>query len=446
MKLYEKYKDSEIQWIDKIPSHWKVISFKRLFSFGRGLAITKSDLVEEGTPVISYGQIHSKSNTGTKVDKNLLRYVPISFTENNESSKVHKGDFIFADTSEDLEGCGNCVYIDTQSQLYAGYHSIIARSLHNDDNKYLAYLFKTPCWRSQIRSSVNGVKVFSITQNTLAESTLILPSSEEQQIIASYLDYKVSKIDRLIAEKEHMLEDLKLYHSSIISEAVTKGIDNISHMKETGNSLFPIIPSNWSLEKLKYTGNFDNGLTYSPEEVSEEGILVLRSSNIQNGTLSFDDCVYVKEIPSSLKVEHGDIIICSRNGSAHLVGKCAYIDEINNATFGAFMMRYRPTIFGKFAFYAFQHSSSLYKGLYSTSTINQLTKNVIDQMYIAVPPLDVQKSIAHFIDEITLKINKSIMVLHNQIEDLKSYKTCIITEAVTGKVDLRDWNSKKVKL
>ena len=263
MKQYESYKESGIEWLGKIPSHWKIISFKRLFSFGRGLSITKADLVEEGIPVISYGQIHSKQNTGTRIEQHLLRYVPESYTEGYESSKVNSGDFIFADTSEDLEGCGNCVYIDNDYLLYAGYHSIIAKSIQSNDNKYLAYLFKTDSWRSQIRSSVFGVKVFSITQSTLGDSTVILPPVDEQMRIASYLDYKVGQIDGAIKEKEAMLEDLKAYRTAIISEAVTKGLDKNVEMKDSGVEWIGMIPKHWGICKLKALADVQTGNTPS---------------------------------------------------------------------------------------------------------------------------------------------------------------------------------------
>ena len=104
-------------------------------------------------------------------------------------AKVHIGDFIFADTSEDLEGCGNCVYIDKEIGLYAGYHSVIAHAQSKSSNLYLAYLFLTNCWRSQIRSRVSGIKVLSISQsNYKIKTTVILPHLSEQRAITSYLD------------------------------------------------------------------------------------------------------------------------------------------------------------------------------------------------------------------------------------------------------------------
>lgn len=151
-----KMKDSGVEWIGEIPEGWDVKPFKYIFKTGKGLSFTKADLVNEGVPVISYGQVHSKQNKGTQIVDSLIRFVPVEMTLNSPLAKVHIGDFIFADTSEDLEGCGNCVYIDKEIGLYAGYHSVIAHAQSKSSNLYLAYLFLTNCWRSQIRSRVSA--------------------------------------------------------------------------------------------------------------------------------------------------------------------------------------------------------------------------------------------------------------------------------------------------
>lgn len=150
-------KNSGVEWIGEIPEKWSVVPLKSKFSFGKGLPITKDDLVEEGIPVISYGQIHAKWNTGVTTHENLLRYVNESYLESNSSALVKKGDLIMADTSEDRDGCGNCAYIDIDETVFAGYHTIILNALNSENNKYFAYLFLTDNWRSQIRKAVSGV-------------------------------------------------------------------------------------------------------------------------------------------------------------------------------------------------------------------------------------------------------------------------------------------------
>ena len=215
-----KLKDSDIEWVGKIPEYWEVKKTKYCFEFGKGLPITKENLEDSGISVISYGQIHSKQNNGTSVNSSLIRFVNESYLRTNPLSLVHKNDFIFADTSEDLDGCGNCVYIDTKEPIFAGYHTIIFRS-KQPDAKYFAYLFLTDCWRSQIRKVASGVKLFSITQKILKETSVIIPPLSEQKEIANYLDEKCSEIDAVIADKQKQLETLDEYKKSLIFEYVT---------------------------------------------------------------------------------------------------------------------------------------------------------------------------------------------------------------------------------
>lgn len=212
-------KNSGVEWIGEIPEKWSVVPLKSKFSFGKGLPITKGDLVEEGIPVISYGQIHAKWNTGVTTHENLLRYVNESYLESNSSALVKKGDLIMADTSEDRDGCGNCAYIDIDETVFAGYHTIILNALNPENNKYFAYLFLTDNWRSQIRKAVSGVKLFSISRRILGCVSVLVPNNAED--IVNYLDAKCAYIDRLIAIKRAKIEKLEQYKRSLIYEYVT---------------------------------------------------------------------------------------------------------------------------------------------------------------------------------------------------------------------------------
>lgn len=211
---------SGIDWIGNILEHWKIVPIKSLGFFTKGLTFTKADLADEGKSVISYGQIHSKLNDKVGIRRELIRYIPDRICLNNASSLTKKGDFIFADTSEDLQGCGNAVYNDTLIPLYGGYHTIILHSF-SEDNKYFGYLFLTDAWRSQIRASVSGVKVYSITQSILKNCNILVPPLSEQQAIADYLDKKCAEIDGLKAKLTKKRETLTELRQSIISEVVT---------------------------------------------------------------------------------------------------------------------------------------------------------------------------------------------------------------------------------
>lgn len=214
-------KDSGVKWIGQIPENWTIKPLKSLFGFGKGLPITKENLQTNGVPVISYGQIHAKWNSGVTIHDELKRFVSETYIETNPNSLVKYGDFIFADTSEDREGCGNCAYVDKSETLFAGYHTVILTSSSQSSNKYLAYLFLTDAWRSQIRCKVSGIKVFSISRKILSSTSIILPDIAEQNDIVSYLDDKCAKIDRLIAIKQEKIDKLNDYKKSLIYEYVT---------------------------------------------------------------------------------------------------------------------------------------------------------------------------------------------------------------------------------
>ena len=214
-------KDSGIEWIGQIPKEWKVIPIKSLFSFGKGLTITKADLQENGVKVINYGQIHAKYNRGVSINNNLYRFVSEKFLSTNHNSLIEFGDFIFADTSEDIDGAGNFVYIDKHDKIFAGYHTLILQSLYNNDNKFLAYLFLSTQWRQQIKKRICGIKVFSISKNILSCLTIIRPPLPEQQRIVDYLDKKCEEIDKLIKIKQEKIDRLSEYKKSLIYECVT---------------------------------------------------------------------------------------------------------------------------------------------------------------------------------------------------------------------------------
>ena len=213
-------KDSGVEWIGQIPEHWNIEKFKYDFTFSKGLQITKADLTEEGCPVISYGQIHSKINNSVSVNFKLIRFVDDSYQE-DKNAITQYGDIIWADTSEDYDGIGNSIFIDSNKNIFAGYHTIITRPLFDKLTKYFAYLFQTDIWRLQLRKQATGIKVFSITQKMLKNSSILIPPLSEQQAIADYLDDKCAQIDAVVADKQAQLETLAAYKKSLIYEYVT---------------------------------------------------------------------------------------------------------------------------------------------------------------------------------------------------------------------------------
>lgn len=155
-----------------------------------------------------------------------------------------------------------------------------------------------------------------------------------------------------------------------------------------------IIPDDWDVKKLSDIGESIIGLTYSPANVKSHGTLVLRSSNVQNGKLAFEDNVFViMDLPKRVIVKENDILICVRNGSRQLIGKCALIDKkASGSAFGAFMSVYRSA-FSLFAFHQFQ-SYSIQRQINETlgATINQITNKDLARFQIPLPPTKAEQT------------------------------------------------------
>lgn len=421
-------KNSGIDWIGTIPSNWKAVPLKVLFSFGKGLSITKADLIEEGCAVISYGQIHSKKNSGTSVSDELIRYIPSKLAYSQ--SRVKKGNFIFADTSEDLDGCGNCVYIDGDDDIYAGYHTIILRQKKQiSDNKYFAYLFKTSCWRKQIRTEVNGVKLFSISQNILRRTSLIAPPLPEQKAIADFLDGKCAEIDGLLADLDAEIKTLTEYKKSIIAETVTRGLNPNAPMKSSGIPWAGEIPNHWKIIANKY-------IMYKKKDIVPvyEGQDIISLS--MNGVIVRDLDAGGK-MPSTFNgyqhIYPGNLLMCLFD--IDVTPRCIGLiknEGLTSPAYSQFVMT--RDAYAPFYYYFYLKMDNDKELVHLSKNMrHSLNEDQFGMIKTIYPPREEQVAIANYLDEKCTVIEQSIADKNTQIETLKSYKSSLIYEYVTGK-------------
>ncbi len=228
-KTYENYKDSGVEWLGEIPEHWEVRGFKYFFKLSKGLTITKANLEEKGIPCVNYGEIHSKYGFEVNPDIHDLKYVNMKYVEKTPNALITKGNFIFADTSEDIEGSGNFTYLNSNEKTFAGYHTVIARLKNRNHPRFMACCIDSLSFRNQIRQKVKGVKVFSITQSILGETFVWIPPTLDEQIaITDFLDKEIAKIDQAITMQHTQIEKLKDYKATLIDSAVTGKIKIIN--------------------------------------------------------------------------------------------------------------------------------------------------------------------------------------------------------------------------
>ena len=216
-------KDSGVDWIGQIPEGWGITKFKYFLDTNKGLTITKENLIEDGIPVINYGQIHSKYGKSVNTDRDELPQVSANYLKFKQSL-LKPGDFVFADTSEDIDGSGNfSTRIDDNGELFAGYHTIKAKLKNalEHDFRYFMHYFDSLAFRKQVQNKVSGIKVYSITQSILHETCLILPSLYEQQQIATFLDKKTKQINQMIAIKKEQIENINKQRQTLIYDYVT---------------------------------------------------------------------------------------------------------------------------------------------------------------------------------------------------------------------------------
>lgn len=199
------------------------VPFSAIFSLRRGLNITRENYQEEGVPCLSYGDVHSRYLGFVDAEINPLPKVSESFMLTNPQCLLKTGEFVFADTSEDYTGSGNCSCVmNSGDGIFAGYHTTVASPTKRDIcSHYYGYYFLSDDFRNQIRKEVKGVKVFSITNTILNHTRVLFPPLKDQEEIARFLDVKCSTISKIQQKIYKEIDILTEYRSSLISAAVT---------------------------------------------------------------------------------------------------------------------------------------------------------------------------------------------------------------------------------
>lgn len=458
---YPAYKDSGVEWLGMIPEGWRVSRFRNEFSFSKGLTITKENLQETGIACINYGEVHSKHGFELEPIKNRLKSVDEIYIQESPKSLLNNYDFVFADTSEDIEGSGNFIFFKSEEPTFAGYHTIIAKPRETLKHKYIAYLFDSITFRFQIRRMVKGVKVYSITNSILKDTIIWTPSLEEKNRIANFLDEKTAKIDRVIAQKERLIELLKERKQVIVQDAVTGKVNCLNWdlqdspinginatatrpMKPSGVEWIGEIPEGWEVKKLKnicfhINSNVDKLSKSNEQEVKLCNYVdVYKNDRITSG-IDFMKATATIEQIRKFKIRIGDVIITKDSEDWKDIGIPSYVDfEEDNLICGYHLAILRPIgeVVGKFLFFALKaEMSKIQFGLNANGVTRYgLPQNGIKNILVVFPAEKEQIMIVKYIEREIAKLEAAISNQHQQIEKLKEYKAVLIDSAVTGKI------------
>ncbi|MFK5915554.1 MAG: restriction endonuclease subunit S [Woeseiaceae bacterium] len=447
---YSKYKNSVVEWLETIPEHWEESKLRYMFSFGKGLTITKDNLLDEGVPCVNYGEVHSKYGFEVNPAINPLKCVSEKYLKSSKKSLLSFGDLVFADTSEDIDGSGNFTQLTSNQDVFAGYHTIIVRPKDKQSSRFYAYLFDSQEFRTQIRYAVKGVKVFSITQAILRGIDIWLPALDERRKIANFLDHETAKIDTLIEKQQQLIKLLKEKRQAVISQAVTKGLNPNAPMRDSGVEWLGEVPAHWVVAQLKFntlemqTGPFGSQL--HAEDYVVGGVPLINPAHMIEGTLVPDLKVSVDKITqkrlSRHKLSEGEIIFARRGE----LGRCAIITKEQKGWLcgtGSLKAKLNDKLVPAYAYLLITSDGVVSElSLESKgSTMDNLNTETLGRVRMPVPPEYEQNDILNHVIGISGKFKSLIGKAESAITLIQERRTALISAAVTGKIDVRNWQA-----
>lgn len=409
---YDRYKDSGIAWIGEIPEHWEVCSIKQ---------IMKNKSIK-GFPNETVLSLYRDLGVIPKDSREDNHNVTSEDTSNYKF--VEEGDFVI---NKMKAWQGSMAISDYKGIVSPAYY--VCKVINSKvDKKYIHYLLRNESYKVEYMRLSTGMRIgqWDLNINDFLQINTIIPSVLEQQSIATYLDQKCGEIDELITLQEEMITKLQSYKQSVITEAVTKGLDKNVPLKDSGVEWIGEIPKHWEVKRLKnvcsqinikenskrnslpYIGleNIESGSGRYIETISEIEGMANRfcKNNVLFGKLRpYLSKVYLAEKDGICSPEF--IVYDTKSNNSRFIHKLLlsqpFIDVVNSSTYGAKMPR--------------------------------ANSEFINNIYVQIPPLSEQQSIADYLDQRCSEIDELISIKQQKIEKLKEYKKSLIFECVTGK-------------
>jgi type I restriction enzyme S subunit len=443
MKKYEKYIDTNDIWLGQIPFNWEVSSFKYFVEIINGYAFKSDDYTDDiGVPIIRIGDISQSVDVAAAKRAN-----PNNLNELDRFI-IKRGDLLLAMTGATIGK--NCMYSSDEIS-YVNQRVGLLRSRNSLMQSFLKYFIDTPFFREFISLKCAGSAQENISSSQISEFKICVPSINEQTQIARFLDHQTTIIDEIILRKEKQIELLKEKRQSIISEVVTKGLNPNAKMRDSGIKWLGEIPEDWLSPKLKHGCKFILDGTHGSFERVDEGYRLLSVRNIINGVFTFrDDDSLISEkdyslISSKFKIQKDDIqlaIVGATLGKVAIVGKMEedFVTQRSLAT-----IRTNPSkCLARFLYY-YMRSDSFQSYLWMSTNFSAqpgVYLGTIQNCNFPLPEIIEQEAIITYLDGRISKIENIEGIIFSQIEKLKEYRQSLISEAVTGKIDVREWKPK----
>ncbi len=427
-----KMKDSYVKWIGQIHEDWDLIPNRYLF-------IDHSTKVGEQSHKY---QLLSLTTMGVK-EKNInVSGGKVPETYDNYQT-VEPGDMIFClfdlDCSAVFSGLSNC------SGMITSAYDVLKPNPIYLDNLYADFWFQYVFSNRYYKIYSKNIR-YTITTDMFKSIMTLIPPIETQRKIGKFLFEKHKKIEDLIANQQAQIEKLKEYKQSVITEAVTKGLDSSAPMKDSGVDWIGEIPENWEILRIKNIGWTQNGISKGGDYFGQGYPFVSYGDVYKNIVLpeSVDGLIETTEQErNNYSVQENDIFFTRTSETIEEVGfSCVCKKTITNATFAGFLIRLRLfnnkkicIDYAKYYFRGTQIRKYLVKEM-NIVTRASLGQDLLKAMSVTLPPMIEQQQIADYLDKKCVNIDSLISIKKQKIEKLKEYKKSLIYEYVTGKKEV----------
>lgn len=428
--MTRKMKDSGIEWIGEIPEDWET---KRI-QWGLTEVIKKNNPVKaenilsltKDKGVIPY---EDKGNLGNKSKTNLADY-----------KLAYRNSIVMNSMNVIIGSVGLSNYFGCVSPVY-----YVFKAEKDNDIRFFNYIFQMPVFQSILKKYANGILEIRlrVSSNDVLKRNIPFPNYKKQIKISNYLDKKTKQIEDIKNKISEEIENLENYKKSVITEAVTKGLDKNVEMKDSGIEWIGEIPKHWSIKTIKsITTKSERGT--SPSYVDDNTkSKVVNQATFSQGVFDKTNIKY-SIIPASQSkglLQKGDVLLASTGGG--VLGKTHYFMENDEyvADGHVTILRTNPAIQNnKILFYIFSTNYELINGLLAKGSTNQteLQSGWLKNFKVPYAPIEEQIRIVNHLDKKCKLIDDSIAIKQKQLETLEEYKKSLIYEYVTGKKEVKD--------
>lgn len=432
LRVYPEYKDSGVQWLGEMPSHWDLKRYKQVF-------------VER----------EERSEAGQETLLSVSAYTGVS----PRSEIVDDGDYL--SRAESLEGYKVCYPNDLIMNImlawnrglgFSAFHGIVSpaysvfKPLPGNSPRFLDYMVRSDQVTLYYKAFSSGVidSRLRLYPDTFGSLYCVLPPAEEQTAIATFLDRETGKIDALIAEQEKLLALLAEKRQATISHAVTKGLNPDAPMKDSGVAWLGEVPGHWRVVRVKALSKFTtSGPRGWSERITDEGSLFIQSGDL-NDSLGLDyEAAKRVDVGNDAeavrtRLAEGDVVVCITGAKTGNVALCSSLSEPAYVNQHLCLIRPNGEVLGRFLALSLKSSVGQTQFTVSQYGLKQgLSLENVRELWVAHPPREEQEAIVTFLDAELSKFTSLALAADASVTLLKERRSALITAAVTGQIDVR---------